>query len=250
MSAQPAPAYLGISEVLSRLRTEFPDITVSKIRFLESEGLIAPARSPSRYRRFSPADVDRLRYILTAQRDQYLPLRVIRERLGQPRPGGPDRESQQQPAAGDQDRLSRRELIEAAGIDDDQLTELESYGLVQRSGRQYGPDALEAAITVAELAAYGVQARHLRPVRAAAERDISLIEQVVAPTLRQRNPEAVLAAGQTAGQIAEALLRLHRALVGAALAEAGLPHQALPALQAEPPASVTRQQPRDQGASA
>ncbi len=88
MSARPAPAYLGISEVLARLRTEFPDITVSKIRFLESEGLIAPARSPSRYRRFSPADVDRLRYILTAQRDQYLPLRVIRERLARARRTG------------------------------------------------------------------------------------------------------------------------------------------------------------------
>ncbi|MGH3406421.1 MAG: MerR family transcriptional regulator, partial [Streptosporangiaceae bacterium] len=81
MSAQPARGYLGISEVLAQLRAEFPDISVSKIRFLETEGLIAPARAPSGYRRFAAADVERLRYILTAQREQYLPLRVIKERL-------------------------------------------------------------------------------------------------------------------------------------------------------------------------
>jgi DNA-binding transcriptional MerR regulator len=90
MSAQPARGYLGISEVLAQLRGEFPDISVSKIRFLETEGLIAPARSPSGYRRFGPADVERLRYILYAQRDQYLPLRVIgeRRRAAQPQRAG------------------------------------------------------------------------------------------------------------------------------------------------------------------
>jgi DNA-binding transcriptional MerR regulator len=81
MNAQPARGYLGISEVLAQLRGDFPDISVSKIRFLETEGLITPARSPSGYRRFSAADVERLRFILAAQRDQYLPLRVIKERL-------------------------------------------------------------------------------------------------------------------------------------------------------------------------
>jgi DNA-binding transcriptional MerR regulator len=228
MSAQPAQAHFGIGEVLAQLRAEFPDIKVSKIRFLESRGLIAPARSPSRYRRFSPADVERLRYILTAQRDQYLPLRVIKERLGRPaQPGAgalpPGGQAASRPAgtAGTA-RLSRRELLEAAGIGDDQLAELEAYGLVRRVGRHYGQDALEVAVTVAALARYGVQARHLRTVRAATEREISLIEQVVAPTLRQRNPAAVQAAGQTAGQIAAALLQLHRALLEAALAEAGL----------------------------
>ena len=79
MSAEPARAYLGIGEVLAQLQDEFPDVSVSKIRFLENEGLIQPARSPSKYRKFSPADVERLRYILTAQRDQYLPLRVIKD---------------------------------------------------------------------------------------------------------------------------------------------------------------------------
>jgi DNA-binding transcriptional MerR regulator len=231
MNASHARPYLGIGEVLASLRTDFPDISVSKIRFLESEGLIAPARSPSGYRKFAVADVERLRYILTAQRDQYLPLRVIKERLvpaaadtadggqsGERTPAGSDRGA----------RLTRRELLEAAGIDEENLAELEDFGLVRREGRQYGPDALEIARTVAALAAYGVQARHLRAVRAAAERETSLIEQVIAPTLRQRNPAARENAGRTARQIAALSLRLHRALIEAALAEAGLPGSGLP----------------------
>jgi DNA-binding transcriptional MerR regulator len=216
MNAQPAQAYLGIGEVLAQLRAEFPDIRVSKIRFLESEGLIAPARAPSGYRRFGPADVERLRYILTSQRDQYLPLRVIKDRLA--RHGPSAAAAQRHPAM-----LSRRELLDAAGITEGQLGELETYGLVRRVGRQYGQDALDVAVTVAALAAYGVEARHLRAVRAAVERETSLIEQVVAPTLRQRNPEARELAGRTAREIAALLLPLHRALIEAALAEAGLP---------------------------
>ncbi len=231
MNGQPARSYLGIGEVLAQLRAEFPDISVSKIRFLESEGLIEPARSPSGYRRFGAADVERLRYILTAQRDQYLPLRVIKERL----PGGgaqpPSRTAAGRDGAAQADTapavLSRRELAEAAGIDDGQLSELEAFGLIRR-GRQYGPDALQVARTVAALAGYGVQARHLRAVRAAAERETSLIEQVVAPTLHQRQPAARQQAGQTAREIAALSLRLHRALLEAALAEAGFAGDGLP----------------------
>jgi DNA-binding transcriptional MerR regulator len=233
MNAQPARSSFGIGEVLAQLRADFPDISVSKIRFLESEGLIEPARSPSGYRRFGPNDVQRLRYILTAQRDQYLPLRVIKERL--PEPGtapraepAPGQSAPGQSAPGQPVRMGRHELLEAAGIDEDQLAELEAYGLVQRVGRQYGADALEVARTVAGLAGYGVQARHLRAVRAAVERETSLIEQVVAPTLRQRNPGAREQAGQTAREIAALSLRLHRALLEAGLAEAGLPGSGLP----------------------
>jgi DNA-binding transcriptional MerR regulator len=226
MSAQPARAYLGIGEVLARLRGEFPDVSVSKIRFLESAGLIEPARSPSGYRRFDEADVERLRYILTAQRDQYLPLRVIKQRL----PGAGTAAQ-----AGDAGRagakgsapLSRRELLAAAGIDEDQLAELENFGLVRRSGRVYGREALQVASAAAVLGRYGVQARHLRAVRAAVEREISFIEQVVAPTLRQRNPDARAQAGQTAREIAAVTMRLHRALIEAALAEAGFPGDGL-----------------------
>ena len=274
MSAQPARPYLGIGEVLAKLRGEFPDISVSKIRFLESAGLIAPARAPSGYRKFGVDDVERLRYILTVQRDQYLPLRVIKERLpdpaeplpappvpaapapasppsavapttvppprvppprvppprfphhGSPHHGPPGRSvfaggqaAQDAPRPG----LTRRELLEAAGITDDQLAELEDFGLVRRDGRRYGPDALEVTRTVLALAAYGVQARHLRGVRVAAERETTLIEQVVAPTLRQRSPRARASAGAVAREIADLSVRLHRALIEAALAEAGLP---------------------------
>ena len=234
MNASHARPYLGIGEVLASLRADFPDISVSKIRFLESEGLIAPARSPSGYRKFAVADVERLRYILTAQRDQYLPLRVIKERLVPDaadsaeagRPGG--RAADLPGPGGRGAKLTRRDLLEAAGIDEEKLAELEDYGLVRREGRQYGQDALEVARTVAALAAYGVEARHLRAVRAAAERETSLIEQVIAPTLRQHNAAARENAGRTARQIAALSLRLHRVLIEIALAEAGLPGSGLP----------------------
>jgi DNA-binding transcriptional MerR regulator len=243
MSAQPARAYLGIGEVLAQLRGEFPDVSVSKIRFLESEGLIQPARSPSNYRRFDAADVERLRYILTAQRDQYLPLRVIKERLLPPSAGGmalagtgsagatgPADATGPAGGTGTSGRgaLSQRELLAAAGIDDKQLAELEAFGLVRRMGRVYGRDALQVASAAAVLGKYGVEARHLRAVRAAAEREISFIEQVVAPTLRQRNAEAREQAGRTAREIAALTLRLHAALIEAALAEAGLADAGLP----------------------
>jgi DNA-binding transcriptional MerR regulator len=240
MSAQPARPYLGIGEVLAKLRGEFPDISVSKIRFLESAGLIAPARAPSGYRKFGVDDVERLRYILTVQRDHYLPLRVIRERLPDPaepmpapplpaapsavsRPPGPVLAGGQTAQDAPRPGLTRRELLDAAGITDDQLAELEDFGLVRRDGRRYGPDALEVTRTVVALAAYGVQARHLRGVRVAAERETTLIEQVVAPTLRQRSPSARASAGAVAREIADLSVRLHRALIEAALAEAGLP---------------------------
>jgi DNA-binding transcriptional MerR regulator len=222
MSAQPARAYYGIGEVLAQLSSEFPDVRISKIRFLESEGLIEPARSPSGYRRFSRHDVQRLRYILTAQRDHYLPLRVIKERLESP-DGAAELAS---PAGGDAARggtlLSRGELLQAAGLDTRRLDELEEFGLVRRRGRQYGQDALAVARLVAELSAFGVQPRHLRAVKAAAERETSLIEQVVAPLMRPRSPGASERAGQTARDIAALSIRLHAALVEAELGEAGL----------------------------
>jgi DNA-binding transcriptional MerR regulator len=221
MSAQPARAYYGIGEVLTQLSAEFPDVRISKIRFLESEGLIEPARSPSGYRRFSRHDVQRLRYILTAQRDHYLPLRVIKERLDSP-DGAAELASPAGSAAARGALLSRAELLEAAGLDAERLDELEQFGLVRRRGRQYGQDALAVARLVAELGAFGVQARHLRAVKAAAERETSLIEQVVAPLLRQRSPGATERAGQTAREIAALSIRLHAALVEAELGEAGL----------------------------
>jgi DNA-binding transcriptional MerR regulator len=241
MSAQPERAYYGIGEVLARLRPEFPDVSTSKIRFLEAEGLIEPARSQSGYRRFAAADIERLRYILTAQRDEYLPLRVIKERLDAPGSAAAPQVPRSRPtlasalasalAAEDvaeraaQRRttlLTRAELLDAAGIDADHLAELEDYGLLRRTGRHYGQDALTVALAVASLSRFGVGARHLRAVKAAAERETSLIEQVVAPRSRQRDPAAREAAARDAWQIAALTLRLHATLVEAALAEAGL----------------------------
>ena len=219
MSRQFTRAYLGIGEVLVELRSEFPEISVSKIRFLEAEGLIAPARSPSGYRKFGPTDLDQLRFILTAQRDQYLPLRVIKERL--------DHRAavmaSQDGSSTTPEMISRRDLLDSSGIGEEQLAELEAHGLVRRVGRLYSQGALDIASTVAMLASYGVQARHLRTARTAAERDVSLIEQVVAPTLRQRSPQARSDAARTASQIAALLIRLHSAMIEADLAEAGLP---------------------------
>ena len=223
MSAQPARAYYGIGEVLAQLSGEFPDVRISKIRFLEAEGLIEPARSPAGYRRFSRRDVERLRYILTAQRDQYLPLRVIKERLDSP-DGAAEIAGQAGRAAsgGDGAMLSRKELLEAAGIEAGLLDELEEFGLVRRRGRQYGQDALAVARLVAELGTFGVRARHLRVMKTSAERETSLIEQVVAPLLRQRSPGAIERASQTARDIAALSIRLHAALVEAELGSAGL----------------------------
>ena len=173
--------------MLAQLRPEFPDISPSKIRFLEAEGLIEPARSRSGYRRFSAADIERLRYILTVQRDSYLPLRVIRERLAD---GGEVRRRPR--ASGRAGRapadMTRRQLLDAAEISEAELTELEDYGLIRRVGRQYGPDALAVARALAALRQYGVQARHLRAVKAAADREANLVEQVVAPAAAPARP--------------------------------------------------------------
>lgn len=227
MNASFARAYLGIGEVLVELRAEFPDISVSKIRFLESEGLLCPARSPSGYRRFSPADVDQLRYILTAQRDEYLPLRVIKERLANRNADGAPTTSSRTEMVG------RRELLDT-GIDEQQLAELETHGLVKRVGRLYGQESLDVAAAVVALAKHGVQARHLRTVATSAGRDVALIEQLVGPVLRQRGQQARQTADRTATQVAALLLRLHRSLLEAGLTEAGLTEAGLAVTGGQP----------------
>ncbi len=225
-SAVPARSLMSIGEVLQTLRGDFPDVTISKIRFLESEGLVEPARTPSGYRKFSQQDVDRLRYVLSAQRDQYLPLRVIKEHLdaidggrevsSHPRGWGAD-------LAGVPDnaeiRLSRSQLIQAAGIDDDLLDQIENHGLVARRAgtTHYDGDALAVASAIAEMRAYGLEPRHLRAFRTGAEREAGLVEQVVAPLLRQRDPEARARAEEVAREMGALSVRLHTALVRTAL---------------------------------
>ncbi len=233
-----ARAFLSIGEVLGQLRTDFPDVTISKIRFLEAEGLIEPDRSASGYRKFSRDDVARLRYVLAAQRDQYLPLRVIKEHLeaidrgleppdvsgGAPRVPRALVSTDGLPAADDfgtdagRVRLSRKELLTEAGLEDDALRAIEQYGLIARpSSGYYDGDALLVATTVAEMSRFGIEARHLRSYRSAADREIGLFEQVVTPMTRQRNPEARVRAQETVRELAALSIRLHATLVRAGL---------------------------------
>jgi DNA-binding transcriptional MerR regulator len=230
MSTSAARSHMTIGEVLGHLSAEFPDITISKIRFLESEGLIEPERSPAGYRKFAPADVERLRFILAAQRDHYLPLRVIKERLetaGGETPPPLETRRRDRPRGlvatdsvyedAPDVRLTRRQLADAAGVDGEVLDELEEFGLVRRSGGRYDREALTIARAAAELRSFGFEARHLRAVKAAADREVGLIEAAVAPAMRQRSPGAHARAAETAREIASLSLKLHAALVSTGL---------------------------------
>ncbi|HXR42630.1 MAG TPA: MerR family transcriptional regulator [Acidothermaceae bacterium] len=232
-------ATLSIGEVLSQLRPDFPDVTISKIRFLEAEGLVEPERTSAGYRKFSHADVQRLRYVLTAQRDHYLPLRVIKDHLEALDRGlepadhtnaGPRvpralvaTEGLPGPEEFGKDatdvRLSRKELLEAAELDDAALTQLEQFQLVStRPGsNHYDGTALVVAKTVAEMSRFGIEPRHLRSFKAAADREVGLVEQVVTPLVRQRNPEARARAEEVARELASLSVRLHAALVKSGL---------------------------------
>ena len=232
--AVPARAYLSIGEVLTRLRTEFTDITISKIRFLESEGLIEPQRTPSGYRKFTTNDLERLRFVLLAQRDQYLPLKVIKENLdamdrgltpakavggvATPRLAAADGVLTADQFASDNDlRLTRAEMLSASNLTDEQLTEIESYGLVAIRGRHYDSDGLAVATAVAEISAFGIGARHLRAFKTAADREIGLVEQVTTPLLRQKGSESKARAEEVERELASLSIKLHASLVRAGL---------------------------------
>ncbi len=186
-AGQPERDGLSIGAVLERLRPQFPDVTISKIRFLESEGLVRPARSPSGYRQFTAADVERLRFVLSAQRDHYLPLKVIKEQLeaeDRPRPltsvplerGLPTADSfAERPEL----RMTQEELLALAGIDAAMLTELEQYGLIRPGAAGlYDSESALVATTVAAMTRHGIEPRHLRAFRASAEREVGLLEQI------------------------------------------------------------------------
>ena len=228
-----AEALMSIGEVLAHLRADFPDTTISKLRFLETEGLVEPSRTAAGYRKYSSADVARLRYVLTAQRDHYLPLRVIREHLAAidrgDRPAPVD--SRLRPALhavaedvepGDPAglRVSRAELVSRSGLTEETLRALEQYGLLaERPGGGYDADAVEVATAAARLAEYGLEARHLRGYRAAADREIGLFSQLVAPMARQSGPAARTRAAETVRELAACTERLHAALVRGGLRE-------------------------------
>jgi DNA-binding transcriptional MerR regulator len=224
------PSALSIGAVLALLRPDFPDVTISKIRFLEEQGLVEPDRTPSGYRKFTHADIERLRYVLSIQRDHYMPLRVIREHLDaldrglEPpvtatAPGAPRLVAD---GVGDV-RLTREQLREAAGVDDGLVAALESHGLVvPRPGTStYDADAVVVARTAGELATFGIEPRHLRAFRATADREAGLVEQVVSPLRRQRGPEAAGRAEEAAREVAGLCVRLHAALVKAAVERNG-----------------------------
>ncbi|MGH3496481.1 MAG: transcriptional regulator FtsR [Nocardioidaceae bacterium] len=225
---------MSIGEVLAALRADFPDVTISKIRYLETEGLVDPQRTPSGYRKFSPDDVERLRYVLTAQRDSFYPLKKIRENLealdrglepdsegGRPRVPRIVLADDAYPTAATLSRdtsdlrLLRAEVAEAAEIDDALLDQIEQYGLIRphSSRGHYDESAVVIAKTVAELAAYGLEPRHLRAFKTAADREVGLFEQIVLPLLRQRDPGAKGRADDTVRHLAALSIRLHTSLV-------------------------------------
>ena len=225
---------MNIGEVLDRLRPDFPGITIPKIRFLEDKGLIKPERTPAGYRKFAAEDVDRLRYILKMQRDHYLPLRVIGEHLDaidrglEPPPieavvptvpkvalaadGLPSPESFNRT---DNVRLSRKELLKIAEVSEELLEQLEQYGLiVPRAGTgHYDTDALVIAKSARELADFGFEPRHLRAFKTSADREIGLVDQVVAPLKRGRDAAAKARAEEAVSEIAALSVRLHATLV-------------------------------------
>jgi len=224
----------SIGQVLTALSSEFPDISISKIRFLESEGLITPQRAPSGYRRYAEHDVERLRYVLSVQREHYLPLKVIREHLemmdrGQTPPEPKTLEAQgagpttavapptpaAPPAAPKKAlRLSRADLLEASGLSEAGLVELERTGIVapRRGGSFYGRDALTLAIAARRLGEYGIDGRHLRAFKMSADREVGLVEQAIAPYVRRAGGDK-----DVSGEVTQLVISFHAALVRTAM---------------------------------
>jgi DNA-binding transcriptional MerR regulator len=223
---------MSIGAVLGQLRPDFPDVTISKIRFLESEGLIQPARTPSGYRQFTAADVARLRFVLAAQRDHYLPLKVIKEQLDAadrgegdalPRPPLSTVPEEGLPGAAEfadspVRRLTQEEMLEQAELDLSTLRELEQYGLVRPGAAGfYDTESVSVAKLVRAMAGYGIEPRHLRAFRASADREVGLLEQIVAPLYRQPGDAARGRADEAMRELAALSVGLHTLLVKAGL---------------------------------
>ena len=238
-----------IGEVLNRLKDEFDDITISKIRFLESEGLINPERTDSGYRKFAEDDVERLRYVLRAQRDRYLPLKVIKDELArldsgpgdaadgataidaavEPEPASSNGPVLAASAVYDEPavvldggltdvQLSALELCDATGLEEADVSELAELGLLSSDGVFDGDD-LQIARAAAELLALGLDPRHLRMFRQFADRESALYQQLVTPLLKQRNPDSRRGAATQLGDLVRHGGRLHRILLGRELRE-------------------------------
>jgi DNA-binding transcriptional MerR regulator len=207
--------FLTIGTVCSRLQDEFPDVSISKIRYLEDQGLLSPRRTRGGYRLFSEEDVARLETILRLQRDEFLPLRVIREELAAG--AGKDRRRRRNVVDAGEDELDVDELCERAGIAPDRARELEEFGLLEprhEDGRRiYSESDADIAAACEALARFGIGARNLRAFRSAADREAGLLEAVIGPALRSRNADRRRAAmadlqrlSQSAQELADLLL--------------------------------------------
>jgi DNA-binding transcriptional MerR regulator len=216
--------YLSIGEVLVNLKPEFPDVTISKIRFLESEGLISPERTASGYRKFYDQDVERLRSILRLQRDEYLPLKVIRDRLDAGGDGsGPSRpaivdvtdDDVVQPATDLQ--MTAGELATATGVDVKVVEDLEAYGMLRprRDGEAkfYSGHDLVVLRIVKDFFKYGVEPRHLTMYRHFADREAAFFQAIILPVLRQRNPDARRTAAESLTDLSRTARKLKSALL-------------------------------------
>jgi DNA-binding transcriptional MerR regulator len=215
---------LSIGDVINLLRDDFPDVSVSKIRFLEAQGLISPARSPAGYRQFGPLEIKRLRYILGLQRDHFLPLKVIKSKLtlwergedqgtqqGEPPPVDPEREP-----------LTRNDLVRRTGLAPLELEALIAHGLisaVDASGELFPGWALPAGIEARQLLELGFEPRHLRQVRLAVEREADMLDQMLGAPLGSAQNEVRARAHQSLEDGTEAVASLHRILLGARLGE-------------------------------
>lgn len=210
-------ATMRISDVLRALGQEFPSVSHSKLRFLEEQGLIEPVRTPSGYRQYSQADVERLRFVLTEQRDSYMPLKVIKERLAAM---DADPDSAEHPAprlagagAPARRRWTAQSVAEAAGVSEEFVQNLAQAGLLPSSGSTFGSGAVEVARIAGALAEFGVEPRHLRSFRTAADRQVTLVDQVVAPLRSQQASAARGRAANTASDMGELFTRLHAAWI-------------------------------------
>ena len=215
--AATAPArqrLLTIGTVCRRLKPEFADISISKIRYLEDQGLLTPKRTQGGYRLFGEDDVERLETILRLQRDEFLPLRVIREELAAG--AGKERRRRRTALGEAEEGLELDELCERAGIDPRRARELEEFGLleprVERGQRIYSETDLDVAIACDTLARYGIAPRHLRAFRTAADRESALLEAIVSPALRARSPERRRAGVEDLQALSEAAQELSQLL--------------------------------------
>lgn len=213
---------LSIGEVINLLRDDFPDVSVSKIRFLESQGLIEPDRSGSGYRQFDGSDLARLRFILQQQRDHFLPLKVIKSKLTLWERGEEvDEGSQATPPNLEEEGepLDRSDLLKRSKLDEGQLDALIDVGLIRPTADSvvFPPEAVAVASEAKRLMDHGLEPRHLRTIRLSTEREADLLKQLVAPLLKASNPEARARAKDVLESSSASVRAMHRALLATEL---------------------------------